>query len=210
MCVRWGWIQSATSSTQTGCYLLSDRRRSEANCHSHSRGEMQRCDKSLKNDYHSQHHLSQVLLFWTWVEMNSFKCIIIQFTCLKKASGWFQALITLLCDLMVCVCVCATDRDRWKIHSLMSAEVTTSTAQAGLLSRCQYLPRVLKDSHHTSATMSLHPRLSIGRVCPAWKKQKKQKTTIRQLVSPALACNLVFNYLWQICFDDALESIWVL
>lgn len=111
MCVRWGWIQSATSSTQTGCYLLSDRRRSEANCHSLSRGEMQRCDKSLKNDYHSQHHLSQVLLFWTWVEMNSFECIIIQFTCLKKASGWFQALITLLCDLMVCVCVCARERE---------------------------------------------------------------------------------------------------
>lgn len=123
--------------------------------------------------------------------MNSFESIV-QFTCLKKASGWFQALITLLCELMVCVCVCVQGRDKWKIHSLMRAEVTTSTAQAGLLSRCQYLPRVLKDSHHTSATMSLHPLLSIGRVCPAWKKQK---TTIRQLVWPAVACNLVFNYL---------------
>ena len=44
-----------------------------------------------------------------------------------------------------------------KVHGLISAEVTAASAQAGVLSHCQYLHRALRDGHHVPATISLHP-----------------------------------------------------
>lgn len=74
-----------------------------------------------------------------------------------------------------------------EICSLISVEVTASSAQAGLLSHCQYLPRALKDGQHVPATISLHPSSLLGRsVVPGKKKRNNNKKSLFCLVLHAI------------------------
>lgn len=143
MCVWWGQLHLVTSTTQTG--LLSAFRLEEIWGELSPPQQRRDADSDKRMRNCCQCHLSEWLPTWIWVEVNSS----VQFTCckylflVKCSSGWSQERVI-------------SGRDSMKIPSLISAEVTASSAQAGLLSHRQYLPRVLKDSQHVPATISLH------------------------------------------------------
>lgn len=98
-------------------------------------------------------------------------------------------------------CVCLWKRDKWKINSPMSAEVTAFSARAGLLSRCQYLPWVLKDGHRVPATISLHlpPNPTPEDSLSSLKKTKTKQNSLFCLVLRAIWYSIIYD---QMFFDE--------